>query len=204
MIYYYKNDEDVWETTTIEDFGRKYNISILEERHEDFDLFKLRLVTPEENPTASQYVAYGDIEEDEDGRPVRIGVVTALDDTVLKERVDSAKAAMKESASDLYSRAMRVISNDYPKEEREGWPEQIEAAAAVIGGATGTMLEGMASVRGLTEQEMAERVFAKREAYRHVYGAMTTNLHRLTAEIEAATTLEELEAIDLSSGWSLN
>lgn len=203
MNYYYKNDEGVWVATTTEEFGRKNNLSLRDEQHEEFGLFRLQFVEPTVTPTSDEYVDYGDIEDDE-GRPARVGIVKPLSEEVKQERFKNTKATMKAAVSELYSRAMQVISESYPKEEREGWPEQIEAATAVIDGSTGTILEDMASVRGLSEQEMANRVLSKRELYRQVYGAMTANLHRLTVAIETATTFEELNTLDLSSGWSLN
>lgn len=113
------------------------------------------------------------------------------------------QSEMRQRIRSAYSAAMRPISEAYPQEEREGWPEQIQAAKAVIAGETSALIDALAAPRGLTASEMASRVLQKQAEYRVVYGTMTANLHRLAGLVDAAATASDLEHIDVASGWDL-
>jgi|26BtaG_2_1085354.scaffolds.fasta_scaffold00151_13 hypothetical protein len=104
---------------------------------------------------------------------------------------------------DHYSAAMSMISAAYPLEEREGWPEQIEAAKEVLAGGQNQLIETLAAPRGKTPAEMAQTVMTKRAQYQAVYGAMTANLHAHEAAIAAATDLANLNLIDPAQGWQI-
>ncbi|MEP1330549.1 hypothetical protein [Pseudophaeobacter sp.] len=121
----------------------------------------------------------------------------------LAQEFAAHQADMWQTIRNAYSAAMRPISEAYPQEEREGWPEQIQAAKAVIAGEASPLIEALAAPRGLTASEMASRVLQKQAEYRVVYGTMTANLHRLAGLVDAAATASDLEQIDVASGWDL-
>ena len=125
---------------------------------------------------------------------------------VTAEAKESAETSAKRSellsaTRQHYRQAMSLISSAYPLEEREGWPEQIEAAKEVIAGGQNQLIETLAQPRGKTPLEMAQTVLAKRAQYQTVYGAMTARLHALEAEIKGAPDLASLSLIDPTIGW---
>lgn len=127
---------------------------------------------------------------------------------VTAEAKESAETGAKRSellsaTRQHYRQAMSLISSAYPLEEREGWPEQIEAAKEVIAGGQNQLIETLAQPRGKTPLEMAQTVLAKRAQYQTVYGARTARLHALEAEIKGAPDLASLNLIDPAQGWQL-
>ena len=120
----------------------------------------------------------------------------------LATEVESLRARMHQQVRDAYSRAMSVISADYPAEEREGWAEQVEAAHDVLAGNSTALIDALRDLTGETALEMANTIIAKRTQYQALYGAMTAKRRFLDEQIGAAAGLSELEAIDVEEIWN--
>ena len=102
-----------------------------------------------------------------------------------------------------YSEAMRPISAAYPPEEREGWAEQVAAAQEVVTGGQNDLIDALRHPTGETALEMAQRIIAKRAEYLVSYGQVTAARRGVEAQIEAANTLADLEAIDVRAAFGL-
>jgi hypothetical protein len=120
----------------------------------------------------------------------------------LATEIESLRARMYQQVRDAYSRAMSVISKGYPAEEREGWPEQIEAARDVLNGNENPLIDALRALTGETGPEMANTIIAKRKQYQVLYGGMTAKRRFLYEQIGAAAGLSELEAIDVEEIWN--
>lgn len=150
-------------------------------------------VDPKPEPGPDQVVSWGGSD----------WAVRAKTPEELAQEFAAHQADMRQRVRDSYSEAMRPISEAYPLEEREGWPEQIEAAKVVTAGGVSDLIDVLAAPRGLSAAEMAQTILQKQAGYRVIYGTMTANLHRLIGLIEAAVTLADLMSIDAASGWEL-
>ena len=90
-----------------------------------------------------------------------------------------------------HAEALRDARERYSETEREGWGELVEDAKA----GAGAVIEGYAAELGISVEDAAARILHAREGYRQVYGAATGKLARLRDQVDAAETVEELEAI---------
>lgn len=117
------------------------------------------------------------------------------------EEIEQARASKLRQAQWMLRQTMAPISSIYPQEERDGWGEQVEAAQAVLMGGESALIDALAAARGVTAEIMAQTVIDKRDQYRALYGAVVARLGVLRGQIAAATTLADLEAIDVEAGW---
>ncbi|MEQ9634267.1 MAG: hypothetical protein RLN94_21330 [Roseovarius sp.] len=113
------------------------------------------------------------------------------------------QARLYEATKQAYSRAMRPISKQYPAEEREGWGEQVQAAQEVLAGGQNDLIDALRAPTGETANEMANLIITKRQEYLTVYKQVTAVRRSLDAQIEAATTLADLDAIDVNAAFGL-
>ena len=111
------------------------------------------------------------------------------------------QASLYEATKQAYSRAMRPISTEYPAEEREGWAEQVAAAQEVLAGGQNDLIDALCAPTGETATEMANIIILKRQQYLAMYGAVTAVRRYLDAQIESATTIAELDAIDVQAAF---
>lgn len=119
------------------------------------------------------------------------------------EQLAERKLRLHAAAKAAYSRAMRPISTQYPPEEREGWAEQVTAAQEVLSGGQNDLIDALRTPTGETAHEMAQNIIAKRAQYLVAYGQVTSARRGLTAQIEASSTLDELDAIDVNAAFGL-
>lgn len=57
-------------------------------------------------------------------------------------------------------------------------------------------LDALADERGIDRVDLINRVIAKVDTYNHIVGTLTGKRQRLEDQIEAASSIEELENID--------
>jgi hypothetical protein len=119
------------------------------------------------------------------------------------EEVAQKREQLQRKARNAYSEAMRPISAAYPPEEREGWAEQVAAAQEVVTGGQNDLIDALRHPTGETALEMAQRIIAKRAEYLVSYGQVTAARRGVEAQIEAANTLADLEAIDVRAAFGL-
>lgn len=117
--------------------------------------------------------------------------------------IAKVKTDLHTAAKRAYSRAMAPIAAQYPAEEREGWPEQVSAAQEVLAGGQNDLIDALRAPTGETAQEMAQNIIAKRQEYLTAYGQVTSARRAVDAQIEAATTLADLDAIDINAAFGL-
>ena len=186
-----------WIEKTPRQFRDERNASIPDARLADEGLHE---VTVDPKPDASgQIVELGPI-VDRDGLPYRTW--TTRDPT--PEEVTQKRARLHAAAKAAYSRAMSPISAQYPSEEREGWPEQVAAAQEVLSGGQNDLIDALRAPTNETAQAMAQRIIDKRAAYLVAYGRITAARRALAAQIEAANTLADLDAIDINAAFGLD
>ncbi|MDO6758531.1 hypothetical protein Q4598_20010 [Phaeobacter inhibens] len=194
-----------WHIATPSQYRCMKNASIPDSRLSDHGLHEVQ-VPPRPDVGPEQTIRLGEIQS-QDGLPVREWVIETLSEVdaqaAVAEAIQRRRDELRRLIRDHYSAAMSVISADYPLEEREGWPEQIEAAKEVLAGGQNQLIETLAAPRGKTPAAMAQTVMTKRAQYQAVYGAMTATLHAHEAAIAAATDLANLNLIDPAQGWQI-
>lgn len=118
-------------------------------------------------------------------------------------RLTADKAAVVAAINSEYERRMEVISARYPASERESWPVQTGEARALLAdpGAQTPWIDAAAAVRGIDRAELATRIIALDNAYRTVHGTLTGARQRLEDLVGAATSREEVLAVDPLQGW---
>ena len=107
------------------------------------------------------------------------------------EQIENARAEAYTRIKQAHSDALSEARERYSETEREGWSELITDAKA----GEGSVIEGYAAELGISVAEAASRILAVREGYRQAYGQATGKLTRLRDAVDAAETVEELEAI---------
>ncbi len=121
--------------------------------------------------------------------------------------IDSSAVGAKNLASTLskkiaeidaaYNAAIAVISASYPETERNSWAKQeLEARAWTADNNSPTpLLTAISTARGTTIADICSRVITNADAYAVYAGATIGKRQAKMIEIEAATTIQELEAI---------
>lgn len=94
--------------------------------------------------------------------------------------------------------ALAELAASYPEGEIKSWPQQVKEAdaLAVDPDASAPLLEAIAAERGITVQDLADRVHTKMNAYALHSGALIGRRQAAEDQIEAAATLAELTAIE--------
>lgn len=93
--------------------------------------------------------------------------------------------------------ALAELAASYPEGEIKSWPQQVKEAEvlALDADAPVPLLDAIAAARGLTVIDLAGRVTAKMQAYAEHSGALIGRRQAAEDQIDAATTLAELEGI---------
>jgi hypothetical protein len=123
--------------------------------------------------------------------------------TISDMSIEDVRATLNREVNLAYSEAMKPLSKDYPIEEREGWAEQVEAAKEVVAGGQNDLIDVLRGPTGETAVEMAEKILRLRAQYRVMYGVLTATRRALDMQITNATTLTELQAVDVRAGFGL-
>lgn len=113
----------------------------------------------------------------------------------------SLKSAKSVEIDGAYESAVAQLSNGYPASERESWPIQVMESAAVLNnaGVDTPWISAAAVARGISREEMATKIRDMDAQYRQISGALTGRRQALRDQIDAAATLEEVEAISWTS-----
>lgn len=91
----------------------------------------------------------------------------------------------------------------YPATEVLTFPKQeTEARAWAAGNTAATpLIDALAENRGIDKAELVSRIVAKADYFAAFTGKMVGYRQKLEDQVSAATTLEELAAIDPLAGW---
>lgn len=94
--------------------------------------------------------------------------------------------------------ALASLADSYPEGEVKSWPQQVKEADAlsVDPDAYAPLLAAIAAERGITVQDLGERVHTKMNAYAVHSGALIGRRQAAEDQIDIATTLAELAAIE--------
>ena len=112
-----------------------------------------------------------------------------------EDRLEDHRARRANAIRAAYSAAMSGLADAYPAHEREGWPEQVIAARAVLAGGSSELIDAMIAHTGETAQECAEAILAKRADHAVRYGALTGLKRSLLAQLAAAKTPAQIDAV---------
>lgn len=111
--------------------------------------------------------------------------------------LDVAKATKQKGINMAYEGELSAILDKYPDVETKTWDKQESEARAwkTDNSADTPLLDALAQNRQMDMAELVDRVIAKADAWIALSGAATGKRQRLEDEIQAATTVEEVDAI---------
>lgn len=119
--------------------------------------------------------------------------------------VQEIVSALHRDLAAEYELRMLVISAPFPPSERESWPVQTQEArliADAVQGANTAWIDAAATARGISREEMADRIVAKDDAYRTVHGTLTGVRQAIEDKINlAGEDVQALMAINIYEGW---
>lgn len=109
----------------------------------------------------------------------------------------TAKTAKLAQINAAARAALSRLVSDLPRNEVDSWPQQVKEAEALAGdeAAPVPLLTQIAAERGLSVSDLAARVLVKAAIYADASGQIIGRRQALESAIEAATTIEQLEAI---------
>jgi hypothetical protein len=124
----------------------------------------------------------------------------------LAERVpklESVRASKIKAANDECDRRIGALVADYPQTEIDTFPKQEQEARAFVADSSAVtpLIDALSSSRGITKADLASRIITKANAFAVYCGQVVGNRQRLEDLLTAATTLEEVQAVDISAGW---
>lgn len=146
---------------------------------------------------AGDVVAEGAPEKGEDGKWCQTWEVRDYTSEEAAEAMERAKARKVREINAAYEQELGAALKDYPEAETKTWDKQeAEARAWVTDNSAPTpYLDGLATARDLSKSELVARVIAKADAWIALSASATGKRQRLEDEIEAATDLAVLDAI---------
>lgn len=111
--------------------------------------------------------------------------------------LEEAKAEKVMDINMAYESELSSILDKYPDVETKTWDKQESEARAWLAdnSADTPLLDALAQGRQMDMAELVSRVIAKADAWVALSGAATGKRQRLEDEIEAATTVEDVDAI---------
>lgn len=123
-------------------------------------------------------------------------------------------AAMHAAVNAEYQRRMSAIADGYPQYEREIWPVQLQEARAyqAQGAAAATpWIDGCAGQRGMTREELVQRILVKDAAYCQISGFLTgvrqwheDAINGIASELNETQVRADLGSYDVQQGWELH
>lgn len=92
---------------------------------------------------------------------------------------------------------LAMVKASYPEGEVQSWAKQEAEARAFVADSSAPipLIEALAEARGIPVPELASRIIAKADAFAVVSGRIIGNRQRCEDEIQAATTIEQVEAV---------
>lgn len=124
------------------------------------------------------------------------GVIDPADQPTFTDQQDARRVAVNDS----YTLLTNELTKGYPENEQKTWPVQIMESSAILNNAAvdTPWIDGAAAARGITPLELAGKIRDMDVAYRDYTGRLTGARQKLMAQIDVATTTEELDAIVLT------
>lgn len=112
-------------------------------------------------------------------------------------QVDVARVEQIAIINDATESALRAIVSSYPALEIATWPNQYHESVAYTANslAQTPTLTAIAAASGKTVADMATSVLTKAAAYTAASGAVVGKRQALTAQIIAATTVDEVKSV---------
>lgn len=112
-------------------------------------------------------------------------------------KLEAAKAAKLVELNAGCERALSSLTGSYPPGELQSWPQQVKEAADLAADpqAETPLLAAIATARGLTVADLAERVRLKAEAYAQLSGGAIGRRQALEDLLALAQTFEDVGAI---------
>lgn len=113
------------------------------------------------------------------------------------EQLRDGKARKLTEINQHCEAALAGLAATYPEGEVKSWPQQVKEAEALAldADAPAPLLAAIAAERGITVADLASRVHVKMDAYAQLSGALIGRRQAAEDQIDAATTLAELEGI---------
>jgi len=123
--------------------------------------------------------------------------LAAYDDYVAAQELEQYKADKLAEINAACDTATGDISSKYPRSEMDTWPQQVREAEAyqADNNVSVPMLETIATAMGITVSDQANRVMQRFTQYADAVGKAVGKRHALEEKIQAATTVEEVQAI---------
>jgi hypothetical protein len=92
---------------------------------------------------------------------------------------------------------LAVVRANYPDGEVQSWAKQESEARAYAAdnAAAIPLIEALSAARGVPVAELVNRIIAKADSFAVISGQIIGNRQRCEDEINAATTIEEVEAV---------
>ncbi|WP_019573372.1 hypothetical protein [Curvibacter lanceolatus] len=108
-----------------------------------------------------------------------------------------ARALQVQAINDACQAALATITAPYPPSEALTWDQQLAEAQAYAASSSAStpMLSAICVASGKALAELAARVLALNAQFKAAVGAAIGKRQALTAQIKAATTVEEVQAI---------
>lgn len=115
----------------------------------------------------------------------------------------AAQTVTVNTVTELAQGALTKLISGYPQLEVSTWPQQYTEAQAYTASSTALTptLSSIATASGQTVAIIAANVMTKAVAYQAASGAIVGNRIALHEQINATTSIPQLNAINLNSGW---
>ncbi|MCF6758238.1 hypothetical protein L3X14_16800 [Pseudomonas balearica] len=130
--------------------------------------------------------------------PQQIEYLGALDYPAAEdEALKAAKRRKLAEINALCDAELDAFSRTYPVGEMQSWPQQVKEAEAlaVDPAAPAPLLAAIAAERGITVADLTSRVRIKMDAYAQLSGTLIGRRQAAEDQIDAAASLEDLEAV---------
>lgn len=128
-----------------------------------------------------------------DGTPVDIGQAWEV-------TVEQAVAARIAEATSICDAALAPLGREYGAYEMATWDQQYSEAVALMAdpAASVPLITALAQARGMDAGVLAQRIIRNRETWSVLTGNVIGQRLKIVDRINAATTVEEVMAVDIS------
>ncbi|EIF32521.1 hypothetical protein BCh11DRAFT_00249 [Burkholderia sp. Ch1-1] len=161
--------------------------------------------------TATQTVARNGVTQDAGGNWVTAWVVTDMSADQVATMVAGLKNQMLAAASAISDQQFLAVKTGTPQDEVLSWTQQMNEANAYKADASAStpLLTALATARGITLADLAQRVISKAAAYTALSGAIIGRRQAIEDSIGAVTAIDAaalsaLDSINVNSGWPLS
>jgi hypothetical protein len=123
--------------------------------------------------------------------------VTAIESERAARAIPNAIRQKKREIESQYQSAVAQLTAGYDSQEISSWPQQAEEAKArnANPNAETPLVAAIAQARGMTMTEMVSRILQKESAFKPIFGTILGTRQKRLAELAAAQTLEEIQAV---------